>query len=133
MDWPGDGSPLHIEELVNALRQAICFAYDFKRRNEGRTIRWTGPELIGPELAHRANIRTTLLAQNLKYAEEDQGRDALTTLLEIAVALGIEQGRRITMTDTVYRTMVIQNVLANLIVGKYKDEQRVSQATQAET
>ena len=89
-EWPEDNKPADFEVLCGHVRKAILYAYDMQRKNRGKAIPWDGPPTMqeaGPDFL--------LSADRLKYAEEDQGRDALDTLIGIAVQLGIEQGRRV--------------------------------------
>ena len=44
-----------------------------------------------------------LSAENLKYSEDDQGRDALDEIIGLVFRLGVEQGRRIFKTSAVYK------------------------------
>lgn len=104
--WPENNEPLSFDNLTAPLRKAFQFAYTLKRKNEGRSIPWTGPDQ-GKHAGYSLHPTEQLSAENLRYSDEEQGRDALEELLGLALRLGIEQGRRITMTGSEVRTLEI--------------------------
>lgn len=94
-NFPDNGRPLSFEELTEPVCKAIRFAYGLKRKNRDKDIAWSGPTLRS---ANALPPEEALKSENLLYCEEDQGRDALMEIVGLAIQLGIEQGRRITMT-----------------------------------
>ena len=88
--WPDDEGAATFSDLCDSVRDALEFAYDLKRKNAGKTIPWNGLPTM-----QEAGTDFLLDSENLRYSEEDQGRDALDVIIGIAVQLGIEQGRRI--------------------------------------
>lgn len=95
--WPEKG-PAYFEDLIRPVIKAIKFAYSLQRKNKGRSIPWTGPPRESG-LSCCPDHAEMLKAHNLKYSEEDQGRDALEEIVGIAIALGIDQGQRITKKE----------------------------------
>ena len=95
-DWPDNGKPADFGELAESVYPAITFAYRLERINEGQAIPWKGHTIGKEDLATCFAPDEQLSAENLRYDEEDQGRDALQVLIGIAMQLGIEQGRRMT-------------------------------------
>ena len=93
-EWPKDGGLFNFRDLVGPVRTAIEFAYRLERRNTGRSIPWDGPNVGDRTLVCGFSPVEKLRCDNLKYSDEEQGRDALTEIVGIAVQLGIEQGRR---------------------------------------
>ena len=92
--WPKDGSPLMFDSLAEPIRKAIEFAYSIKRKNEDKRIPWNGPDIGYSERAACLSPKEALSKDNLAYSLEDQGYDALDTIIMLAVQLGMEQGRR---------------------------------------
>lgn len=97
--WPSDGGPLDFEEIARPILHAIRFAYDMQRRDRRRNIPWRGPEIGKRDRACCLGAAERLKAGRLAYAEDDQGRDALEEIVQLAIQLGIEQGRRIARSD----------------------------------
>lgn len=93
--WPAGGEPATFERLVGPVRDALEQAYTMVRKDRRRGIRWNGPPIGEAERAMCLEFDDALRASSLKESEIDQGRDALDTILGIALQLGIEQGRRI--------------------------------------
>lgn len=96
-EWPGDNKTVPFDEIVGPLKKALKFAYSFERINKGKDIPWTGLNIGKRERGTCLPPDESLLAEQLVYNKDDQGRDPLDVLLGIAVQLGIEQGRRITL------------------------------------
>jgi len=97
MLWPKDDKPAPFSKIVGPLRSAIEFAYDLKRKNCNKSIPWGGLDVGNREKVTCLSPRKKLKKASLDFQLEDQGRDALDAILEIAVQLGIEQGRRMTV------------------------------------
>ena len=107
MDWPADGKPSDLEDLVQPICAAIKFAYRLRRQNHHQDIPWWGPDIGGAEAAHAPRAKCQLRAKNLHQSLDEQGRDALTEIIGLAVRLGIEQGRRIVQNSPEYRTLCL--------------------------
>jgi len=82
------------EKLVKSVRNAIKQAYNFKRKNKGRDIKWKGPQIHKSMRASSLNFDERLSAHNLKFSKMDQDRDALDEIIIIAIQVGIGQGRQ---------------------------------------
>lgn len=93
-DWPKDGSPAVFEDLNNAVRDVVRHCYTIRRKNKDKDVAWKGPEFPECMRATCIPFDLALQADNLKYSQEDQGRSAMDVIIDIAIQLGIEQGRR---------------------------------------
>lgn len=91
--WPDNNEPADFEYMGRDVCKAIRFAYKIQRKNQGRDIPWKG--LDNGKTAHSLSPTEQLCAENLAYSLEEQGRDALSEIIGVALQLGIEQGKRI--------------------------------------
>lgn len=93
--WPKDPcKTVSFGDIAEPIRKAIEFAYDLKRKNPKKTIPWTGLD-IGERLkASCLRPHELLSREQLAYDLNDQGRNALDSIIQIAIQLGIEQGGR---------------------------------------
>ena len=103
--WPADDKPHDFEDLCDPVIRAIRFAYKLERKNKGKNVPWNGPSFGIDCAASCLPPHEALRASRLKYAEEDQGRDPLVQIISLALQLGIEQGRRITMSSPAVETL----------------------------
>ncbi len=96
--WPkGKSECASFEELTEPIVRALRFAYNFQRKNNKRAIPWTGLSL-GPDCAATSlSPEEALSKDSLTWSLDEYGRDALEVVVQIAVQLGIEQGRRLAM------------------------------------
>jgi hypothetical protein len=120
--WPANDKPFNIEKLTDPLIKAMRFAYKMQRQNADKDIPWRGPDIGDRERANCPSPKTQLKAENLQYSDEEQGRDALEEIMGLAIRLGIEQGRRITMTGPEIETLRLKLVLAELMATKTATE-----------
>lgn len=79
------------EKTVEKLHKAVKHAYSMRRKNRGKDIPWDGPGLDVSLLATSYDIKEQFSAENLKYDEIEQARDALTIILGVAIQLGYSQ------------------------------------------
>jgi len=93
--WPSDGSPVGFTSIVEPLRDVVRQLYKLERRPL-KNVDYKGFDLGQQEKVVCLRPHDALTAENLRYSEEDQGRDPITEVLCLAVQLGIEQGRRLT-------------------------------------
>ena len=114
MDWPPNDAPASLEDLVGPICDAIRFAYTLTRRQTDRDIPWSGPEIGVAQQANCPRAADQLRAENLAYALDDQGRDALMEIVGLALRIGIEQGRRITLESPEYQALLIKAALHEL-------------------
>lgn len=114
MEWPPYNAPACLEDLAGPIYNAICFAYQLTRQNADRDIPWSGPEIGVNQQANCPLAAEQLRAENLAYALDDQGRDALMEIVGLALRIGIEQGRRITLESPDYQTLRIKADLYEL-------------------
>lgn len=82
-------------DLADPIIKAIKFAYKLERKNEDKDIKWTGYDIGERDKATCCSPNERLTRESLAFALEDQGSDALTEIITVAIQLGIEQGRRI--------------------------------------
>jgi len=93
--WPEKGATASFGNLVDPFVDVLNFGYKLERRRQNINIPYDGYD-IGDDLkACNFSPDEKLLAENLQYDEEDQGRDLLTNTLSLVMQIGIEQGQRI--------------------------------------
>lgn len=92
-DWPENDAPVGFDELTGPVMKVIREYYDLTP--SGLFPTWEGLPLPTEMRATCLGYEETLTGEYLEYAEKEQGRSPLETMLGIAVQLGIEQGRRI--------------------------------------
>jgi hypothetical protein len=118
LTWPENDEPLEFDAITDPIIKAIRYAYKMERRNGGKDIPWTGPN-IGKDSAHVClGPFEALNAARLAYNEEDQGRDALKVIIGLAMQIGIEQGRRITMNSSEIRGMRVNEILHRMLIDQ---------------
>jgi hypothetical protein len=120
-EWPDDGSPVSMEDLATGIVKAIRFAYRLKRQNADLDVPYTGYNIGEQALANCFDPVTQLTAEKLRYSKYDQGREAIDEIVALAVRLGIEQGRRITMTGSEFRTLRIEAKVGKMLMGSLDD------------
>lgn len=106
--WPEDGRPLDYQSLADTIRKSIRFAYDLTRKNPGRSVPWAGPPIGQNERATSLQAKERLSAAQLKYSEEEQGRDALDEIIGVVIQISIEQGRRIYRNSNEFKTLMLR-------------------------
>jgi len=94
--WPKDEKEyVPFEELITPLIKAMHHCYNLERIHKDVDFEYDGYELSFREGAVCPQPDEALTAETLKWQEEDQGREAIETILQIAFQLGVEQGRRL--------------------------------------
>ena len=96
-EWPPDEQAADFEEITYPIVRVLKIAIKKGDKVYKEGIRWTGFKQGEESRATVPSPSVMLHAKNLKYSKEDQGRDVYTEIISIAVQLGIEQGRRITL------------------------------------
>ena len=119
--WPDNDEPMEFEKLTAPLVRAVRFAYDLKRKNRDKDIPWRGPSIGKDCLATCFDAKEQLTASNLQYSEDEQGRDALVEIIGLALRLGIEQGRRITMESSEVRTLRLFEKIARMKIDNIEN------------
>lgn len=118
--WPKDDAPVgDFEQLTNPLVQAVRFCYSLARKNEDKDIPYKGFD----GCYRRASDQ--FAAENLRYSDEDQGRDALTEIIGYAVQVGIEQGRRIELEKRNHATKRL--ILSGILLSKGISQEEIDQ------
>jgi hypothetical protein len=97
--WPEGNKTADFSDIAGPLVAALKFCYTLHRRNRNKNVPYKGFNIGDRQRACCLDADEALTAKNLRYNDEDQGRDAVTTIISLAIQLGIEQGRRITMND----------------------------------
>lgn len=120
--WPADNHPTDIETLTEPICKAIRFAYHMRRRNRDQDIPYDGLDIGKDEQANALRAHHQLTAERLAYSDEDQGRDALTEIIGLAIRLGIEQGRRIFKNSSEYRATKIYADMAETLLAERKSK-----------
>ncbi len=118
--WPKNNGTLPIEDLVRPVVAALLFAYKVSRMRAYKDVPWSGPECGDDVLANTPPIAERFKAENLRYSLVDQGRDAMNEIVTAAIQIGIEQGRRITLTGDEYKTLTIQAEVGRLLIDAAK-------------
>lgn len=95
ISWPKKNKPASFRELVKCLRHAFLQGASWTRINEDADIKWAGPGQETLTGATSLEYEEWLMAENLRYSQDDQGRDFLDEIFGIALQLGMEQGRRV--------------------------------------
>lgn len=113
--WPDDDKPASFEDIATPFVKAIEFAYDIKRKNSDQSIPYNGYENGNP--AGLPSIGTLFSAESLKYDLEEQGRDALMVIINAAIQVGIEQGRRIALNSSEVETLRVMAKIAEVKFG----------------
>ena len=99
-DWPKDqNETASFTDLTEPLREVVSQAYVLKRKNEEKDLNYDGYNVGQDTLVCSHDPVTALTATQLKYDNDEQGRDAMKIILGIAVQLGIEQGKRLAFRD----------------------------------
>ena len=99
-DWPENDKVLSFWELTDPVVDLVRQAYSLRRKAAiKKGLDWKGPSLPKSLAASSFPFDEKVSAENLRYDEEEQGRDPLTVIIGIAVQLGIEQGRRISAAE----------------------------------
>jgi hypothetical protein len=94
-NWPVDDTKtVYFSDLTESVANVIRFGYELKRINRNKNIPYKGYNIDIEEQSGDFDPVRKLKAENLKYSEEEQGRDLIHEAVGIAVQLGIAQGRR---------------------------------------
>lgn len=88
-----DGKVLDLHELKQALRDDLLTKYHLRRINLSRDIKWVGPERPQILTKDGGTYSEMLQSQRLRYEKLNNGRDALSTFLDITIEVGLEQQR----------------------------------------
>ena len=117
--WPENGDMVDIEELVDPVVKAIRFAYTISRRNKGRDIPYDGLD-IGKESKAVCNGPETKLSNYMLERSMENGRNALTELVHLAVLLGYEQGRRSLIAENTALHLMKDTIIESLSAERPK-------------
>lgn len=132
--WPKDGKPLtNFEQLTEPVIKAIRFAFKLNRKNEDLDIPWSGYDIGRKEQATSLTPDKKLSVENLKYQEENQGRGALETIIELAVQLGIEQGRRLQKEASFGDELLLRAIKALVKMGDIESAQKLIEKAEDRT
>jgi hypothetical protein len=115
--WPDNDEPIDFEALSRPLVRAVHFAYSMRRKNKDKDIPWNGPDIGVRERAVSFDAKKKLTAANLAYSNDEQGRDALEEIIGLAIQLGIEQGRRLTVQGPM-KSLRLELLLAQIAAGQ---------------
>ena len=112
--WPVDDKPALFEELTAGIVEAIQFAYKVRRKNSGKSIPLHG--LDAPGGPCYGSGTEMLKVESLEYARE-RGRNALTEIVGVALRLGMEQGRRISLESGEASALKDKLKLIKMMIG----------------
>lgn len=108
--WPKDDKPASFEDLTKPFELAIKFAFKLTRKNKDLGIPYSGYD--NGDLTGCPGIQQLFSKESLDYNLGDQGRDALTVIVQAAIQVGIEQGRRIAMDSAEVKTLRLYELIA---------------------
>lgn len=93
--WPADQTKtVSYSDLIDPVMKAVRSLYKLQLKKPLKDVRYRGYG-IGPDAAATSLAPDyALSADALRYADEDQGRKPIETVIHIAFLLGMEQGRR---------------------------------------
>lgn len=114
--WGENNELADFAELSDSIKEAILFAYEIKRKNKDKSIPWEGYD-VGQSINFPSPDETFDFA-NLKWAEEEHGRDALDEIITLAIQLGIEQGRRQMLGSTTFSLIKDHQSMADIFLKK---------------
>ena len=98
MSWPEDISTAHFENLTGVIGDTVESAYDLTRANPSEDLLWSGPSTPDFAVAGGETFSERLTVESLLRSEQQYGRDPLDVIVGIGVQLGMEQGRRVTLS-----------------------------------
>jgi hypothetical protein len=90
--WPENDQPAPFEDLVKEIFEAVRFAYNFERKNEGIDIPLVGPD--APPTIFNPSGSECLKVKWLGASTDDQIRTPMEIIIGVAIRLGAEQERR---------------------------------------
>jgi hypothetical protein len=113
------------DQLTDSLKSAVTQAYGLKRKKL-RDLKWDGPELTANSLlAGGFPVEEALTKENLRYDDEEQGRDAMKVILGCAVRLGIEQGFRMAADEATRYDIFVRSIRSYIENPKPKDKDHI--------
>lgn len=92
--WPANDEPSSFYTILYPLRRAFDFGATWERKNADQDVPWTGLGIGKDLLVSDFDADEKLKAERIRYGAEEQDRDFVSTILGLAIQLGIEQGRR---------------------------------------
>ena len=98
--WPDNDDTVDLDEIIDPIVASIHEAYALDRININQDIPYDGFEIGKFALANVPNVKQKLSAEYLERRLEC-GYDALSELIHITVLLGMEQGRRMQLSNNV--------------------------------
>ena len=93
--WPEDNKTVTFSDLVTSVRECVDFHYRLSRKNTVEPMNYQGYDIGSSVKATSLSPDEALSLEQLDYDLTVQGRDAMDTIIGIAIQLGVEQGRRI--------------------------------------
>ncbi len=97
MEWPKKQPVRFLEWIVDPLVSALRQGYRLQRRKR-QTLVYEGLDVISTQsnLARRLSARPyRTFDPEMLQQQEEEGRDLLWVIINLAVQLGVEQGRRL--------------------------------------
>jgi hypothetical protein len=119
--WPKNPSQCaDFEQLTEPILKALRFAYQLERKNKNMRIPWTGLD-TGPDCAATCLAPEEALSKDaLAWALDEHGREALEVIMQVALQLGIEQGRRLALNKMKER-LCLPLVYMDSLRGYFED------------
>ena len=107
--WPENDQPASFDDLVEEIYQAIRFAYDIERKNEGVDIPLIGPD--APPTTLNPTGSECLKVNWLGASPEELIRTPMEVIIGIAIRLGAEQERRASKQKRVEKVKLAMNIV----------------------
>lgn len=109
-EWPEGNEIATFGKIAEPLKAAILFGYKVTRKAKGKDVPYDGYG-VGVLNANCSSPEDALKAEGLEYSEE-RGRDLLDEIIGIAIQLGMEQGRRMTMKQFSEKRYIIARAIS---------------------
>jgi hypothetical protein len=98
--FPRQSKIVRFDKVTGAVKTHLKSQFSFRRINRKKDLTWRGPSLSRFLAAGCLPYGDHFKAGNLRYSEQEQGRDAMTEILGTVVQVGMEQGRRLVASGT---------------------------------
>jgi len=118
-EWPEGNEMAMFNKIATPLKEAILFGYRLTRKAKKKDVPYNGYPVGVLNLGCRQPDEV-LKAENLKYSEE-QDRDLLDEVIGIAIQLGMEQGRRMTMEQLNSKRHIIARAIERATQGVLRE------------
>lgn len=129
--WLSNNAPADFEELIKECKDTLLQGIKYERINTDKDIKWNGHTTTNPYNRHVSlDPDFQLKAKHMKEVLEAQGRDFIDIILGLAISLGIEQGRRITLTNShIKSTLGVMITCSDILKKVFQAEEAQDKST----